>query len=254
MNYNYDYRRGPVIEPAQLKAANDMYHATSTQKYMLGAKLELADGRIFRYCEAGAVALSKALMCQQAVVTANWANQVQTTGTAAAIADTSIKVYVATAPSAHDWDNGWLNIRDGTGIGEVYNIKSHDASLLPVIQIADEGGIRTATATTSEITVIKNLYKDVVVHPVTTATGMAVGVPLTTIAINYFGWLQTHGPCPMIVDTSDTLTVGTPVGVPATSAVAGACDVRQSTYAEWGVCTTAIGEADGTAVIYLTLE
>ena len=255
--YNYDFRRSVLAEPAQLIAANDQYHSTSDQKYMLGTKYSLDDGRVYRYVENGATELTAGLMVQQAVVNSDWDDVVQTTGTAAAVGDTEITVAVGALPTANDWDNGWLVILDGTGVKQSYNIKSHNvpaSGILVKVKIADEGGIRIATATTSEITIIKNLYKDVIVHPVTTATGMALGVPNGTIAANEFGWIQTHGPCGMIVDTSDTLTVGTPVGVPATSAVAGACAVRQTTRAEWGVTTTAIGEGDGTALIYLTLE
>jgi len=253
MNYNHTYRRDPIVEPSQLYAANDIYHATTDQNYMLGCKLELADGRIFRYCKCG-TGVTKALMTQQATVNSDWDNEVQTTGTAAVIGDQSIKVYVVNAPSAHDWDDGWLNVRDGTGEGEAYLIKSHDASLLPVIELADEGGIRTATlaSTGTELTIIKNLYRDIVVHPSTTATGMPTGVPLCTIATASYGWLQTHGLCPMIVDGGDTVTVGLDVGVGDTDD--GHCKERQSTGPAWGIATTAVGEADGTALIFLTLE
>jgi len=249
MNYNYDYRRGPIIEPSQLYAANDIYHSTTDQKYMLGCKLELADGRIFRYCECSA-AVTKALMTTQIAATANWVNEVQTTGTAATAKDKEIKIYVATAPSAHDWDEGWLIIRLGTGLGEAYLIKSHDASLLPVVQIADEGGIRTTTATSSDITVIKNPYKGILIHPHTTPTGMPTGVPLCSIATGSFGWLQTHGNCPMIVDTG--VTVGVDVGFGTSTA--GAAKARATTKPAWGRCTTAVGESAGTAIIFLTLE
>lgn len=256
-NYNQEFRRKEISEPSYLIAENDQYNDTTDQKYMLGLKYSTSDGRIYRYVENGGTALTAGLMVQQAVVDSDWDDVVQTTGTAAAIGDTEIVVAVGALPTANDWDNGWLVILDGTGVKQAYNIKSHnvpDSGILVKVKIADEGGIRIATATTSEITIIKNIYKDVIVHPVTTATGMALGVPNGDIAANSFGFIQTRGPVGMIVDTSDTLTVGTPVGVPATSAVAGACDVRQSTFAEWGVTTTAIGEADGTALINLTLE
>ena len=256
-NYNHDFRRNTLEEPSYLITENDQYNSTADRKYMLGLKYETNDGRTYRYIENGGTALGAGLMTQQAVVNSDWDDVVQTTGTAAAIGDTEITVAVGALPTANDWDNGWLVILDGTGIDHAYNIKSHNvpaSGILVKVKIADEGGIRVATATTSEITIIKNIYKDVVVHPVTTATGMALGVPNAAIGANEFGWVQTSGPCPMRVDTSDTLTVGTDVGVPATSAVPGACDIRQSTFTAWGVTTTAVGEADGTALITLTLE
>ncbi len=258
MNYNYSYRREPVIEPAQLRAANDQYHPTIDQRVMLGCKLELADGRIFRYCRnSSAAALTKALMTQEAEATGNWTNESQSSGTAAAIGDKSITIAVSTAPTAHIWDDGYLFIQDGTGQYEMYIIKSHTLTGTPTITIADEGGIRVATVASgsTEISVVKSLYRDVVVHPVNTATGIPTGVPITTVPISYYFWAQRRGPCAVQVDTDETLTIGTPIGVPVTGGTdtAGVWGVRQTTLVEWGTIMH-IGEADGTALVYLTLE
>ena len=257
MNYNYDFRRGPVIEPAQVHNDCDIYHETVDQRYMLGCKLELADGRIFRYCKCSSVAITtKACMLQEAVVKGDWTNEDQDTGTAAAIGDTQIRIFVTEAPTANVWDGGYLFIQDGIGQYEMYTIKSHTLTTLPLVQLEDEGGIRTATLVTStgtEITVVKNLYRDVIIHPVTTATGIPIGVPQIAITADYYFWAQRRGPCGVRVDAGDTITIGAPAGVPGTSGTPGGFGVRQSTRLEWGTIMH-IGEAAGTALVYLSLE
>jgi hypothetical protein len=255
-NKNQTFHRDMVIAPAGLWPDRNIFVPTASQLFMAGAIHELDDGRRFRYCENGAVALTKALMTQQAAAIAGWQDELQTTGTAMAIGDKRVTVFVTTAPTANEWDNGYLVMLDGTGEKEMYLIKSHTVPAsggIVTIDIADTGGIRTASAVTSEITIVKNIYKDVIVHPVTTATGKATGVPLVAVPANYFFWSQVKGPCPMVVDSGDTIVIGAPVGVPATSGVAGACGARQSTRISWGTVLD-IGEADGTALIDLNLE
>ena len=257
MNYNYDFRRGPVIEPAQVHNDCDIYHETVDQRYMLGCKLELADGRIFRYCKNSSVAITtKACMLQQAAATPNWTNEDQDTGTAAAIGDPHIRIFVTTAPTANVWDGGYLVVQDGIGQYEMYTIKSHTLTTLPLVQLEDEGGIRTATLVTStgtEITVVKNLYRDVIIHPVTTPTGIPVGVPQIAITASYYFWAQRRGPCGVRVENGDTLTIGAPAGLSATASTAGGFGDRVTTYLEWGTIMH-IGEDAGTALVYLSLE
>lgn len=257
MNYNYDYRRDPVLEPAQLHSAEDVWHPHTTQKYMLGCKCEFNDGRLYRYCSNGAVALTAGYVNQQAAGTANWQNEVQTNGTAASIGDTSIKIAVSTAPTANQWDNGYLTIEDGTGEGQMYVIKEHTLTTTPTIQIADTGGIRVATAVTSEVTVTKNLYKDVVVSA-TNPTGIAVGVnpvavTASTSATTYYFWSQVRGPAAVVVDDTDTIVVGDYVA--GSASVAGACALMDAAADDvpWGRVMRAAATGE-TALIYLTIE
>ena len=56
-----------IINASTAAAYQDIYTASATQNFMLGTKLEFADGRVFRYAKAGAVALVQAYMTQTAV-------------------------------------------------------------------------------------------------------------------------------------------------------------------------------------------
>ena len=259
-NLNHAFRRNRFSEPSQLTTVANLWTPTTTQKHMLGCIFDTNDGRRFRYAKnRSAAILAKALMNQQAAADTDHQNIVQTLGTASVIGDKSIVISVTTAPAAHDWDNGWLVVQDGTGQNEAYLVKSHTLTTTPRIQIADTGGIRTATATTSDITMVKNLWRNVVVHPVTTATGLAVGVSQVAVPASSFCWLQTIGPCPMLVDNGDSLVIGEPCGLPGTGNADGEVGVpiNSSTTLKdgnvWGKVMD-IGAADETALVYLTLE
>ena len=82
------------------------------------------------------------------------------------------------------------------------------------------------------------MYKDVIVIPAAAATAAVAGVPLVDIPIDYYGWLQRRGPCPLIID-ADNVVVGDQVGETATAGADGGGGIHAATYPIWG---TVIGE------------
>ena len=251
------YPRIPV--PSNAVPDNFVYSSTSDQKYALGTILDLEDGRRFRYAEVGAVIAYKALMCQGPVAVANWETEVQTAKTAA-VGDYDIPVLITTGSTfgANDWDEGWYIVESGLAgaIGDMYKIASHTVhDTAPTITIADPGGVRTALDANQVCSIIKSPYKDVVVVPIGAGSNRPIGVPLVDIPIGYFGWFQTRGPCPMIVDTGETIVAGDRIGEPAAGAVAGTCGVYEAdaTDVPYGyvLCVAAAAEA---AIVDLTLE
>jgi hypothetical protein len=64
---------------------------------------------------------------------------------------------------------------------------------------------------TDDVTIIKNQFRDVNVKP-TTLTAPIVGATLTIIPASYYFWAKTKGVTALIVDDSDTIVVGEPVG------------------------------------------
>jgi hypothetical protein len=220
------YPRIPV--PSNAVPDSYIYASTADQKYALGTLLDLEDGRRFRYAKNGAVILYKALMAQAAALEAKWESEVQTAKTAA-VGDYDIPVLITTGSSlaANEWDEGWLICESGlaAAIGDMYKIASHTVHATAVtVTIQDPGGVRTALDANQVCTIIRSPYQAVVVSTATTLSGLAVGVPLVDIPISYFGWLQTRGPCPLIVDTGETLLLGEPVGYTSAGiTVAGTC-------------------------------
>lgn len=224
-NYDHTYRRNRISEPAQLLAASDLFHPTADQRYMLGCIYDLNDGRRFRYCEKdGTTDLIAAHVNQACAVTTHWVDEPQTVASgavAAAVGDTSITLLVQTAPVAHDWDNGYLVVVNGDGERQMYIIKSHTLTTNPVVQIADTGGFRVATADATDISILKNKFKDVLVAPAN-PTNVLVGVNLCAVPVDYFFWAQTRGPCPVECDDTATGVVGDWVMVSTDASLPGA--------------------------------
>jgi hypothetical protein len=251
------YPRIPV--PSNAVPDSYVYASTADQKYALGTILDLEDGRRFRYMKNGGVILYKALMAQAAAIETKWESEVQTAKTAS-VGDTDIPVLITTGSSlaAHEWDEGWIIIESGLAgaIGDMYKIASHTVHATAVtVTIQDPGGVRTALDANQVCTIIRSPYMAMIVTPVAAdPTGQAMGVPLVDIPISYYGWIQSRGPCPLIVDTGETLVLGTPAGFTSGGiTVAGTCGKTAVDDATYGQSLTNATAAEA-GIVNLTIE
>jgi hypothetical protein len=209
--------------PSTLTGANSIYNESSTlpDGMKVGDKKELSDGRIFRLCKNGAVALAAGKLCIQGDETAN---HVGKTPTAAAVGVKFVTVTLgATAATANEYAEGYLVIRT---TGKMYKIKAHpaaDASATLQVELYDP--LDVALAGTEEVDLVHNPYYGVLVA-VTDQADIPVGVPPIAVTASYYFWLQTDGPCPVLIDETlgrgDTVTIGSSVAgaVEAVDAVA----------------------------------
>lgn len=205
--------------------AQGLYEESSTQKHLLGTRVDLADGRSFIYALNDAVALAAGKLCQVAVPVANHLNCA--VAAAAAIGAQSVSVTLgATASTANEYREGFLHINDATGEGYTYKVKKHAAIASAgtgTFYIEDD--IRVALTTSSEVTLTKHPCDSVVVMP-TTQTGMPIGVPLIAVTAAYYFWLQVKGPCAVLAN--GTLVIGN--GVAPSVTTAGAVDPEAATH------------------------
>jgi len=233
MSYNYSFKNGRrtrLTGPCKLPAAYDLFHPHAAQQYQIGLEYDINDstGRKFRYCKAGA-AITKAKVIQAAAGTANWQDEIQTNNPSLPTAgDTTITVTMTATATENQLVDAWLTVEQGTGYDEMYLIKSNKAGTANAttgydvrVTLADQGGIRTAFAVTSNITVMFNKCEDVITAPAN-PTGVLVGVSLATVTDNYYFWAQYAGPCPITCDDTDTIVVGDPVDVSADGTIPGA--------------------------------
>lgn len=169
-----------------------LFSSSATQMTELGARAVSPDGRVFRYVKAGGTALVPGKLQQASAIVANHQNIA--VAAAAAIGATSVTVTLgATAATANQYSGGVLIVNDATGEGHTYKIKSHpaaEASASLVVTLED--AIVVALTTSSEISLIANLYSGVIVNP-TTPTASPVGVAIYPVAASEFGWIQTKG-------------------------------------------------------------
>lgn len=219
-NYGVD---GNIISGGMLgNTVPDIYAENADQLAIIGSKIRMRDGREFIYCKDGGAGNGLALMAQAEAATSQWYDQVQT-AYGLSVGDTSATVLITggSTPSANEFAQGWLCCNKGTGLGQMHRILTNTShATLPIISW--ESGIVTAVPAASELTILKSNFMDTIVVATGGLSAIAIGVPLIDITASYYYWSQTKGPCPMVVDTTETVVIGMPVTHPATSAVAGA--------------------------------
>jgi len=258
----------PNASPMDFEGSTELgvFTADAVQRHALGRSYESWDGRKWRYSKAGGVALVQSLMCQQAVQTSKHIDEVQTAYGMAVGDKDQIRCLVTTggiaASETFAQENalagGFLSCHSVSPavIGDYYMIVKSKMVSETLIDIWLDSPIRNAVAAAGHITLHPNKYFLTIVAVATTLTGRAVGVPNVPVPLNNFYWGQTKGPCTMIVDTGDTITIGAKVGVPATNAVAGACGAATATlfaFPIYGTCLQ-VSAGDTTALIDLELE
>jgi len=195
----YGADRGPTL------VAQSIYEASKTQKHPLGHRLQLGD-RVFRYAKAGGLLAAGKLALSGASVANHHSITVATT-----VAELK-KITVtlgATAAIKNQYAEGYLAIIAGTGLGQIYKIKSHpaaDANATLELTLYDELAVAT-DASDSKGDLCANPYA--AVQNSTTTALQDAGVPLVAVPANYFCWLQTWGICVILTHTADTAAEGT---------------------------------------------
>lgn len=165
------------------------------------------DGRVFRFARVGAVALVAGTLQQAPGPIANHLAQ---TPAAAAIGARTVTISTlgATAATANQYAEGWLQVDTTPGNGIMYGIDNHLAnagSAALIVNLCQDEAIQVALTTSSRVGLIANPYGDVIIAP-TTQTNICVGVPLVAAGIGTYCWLQTWGPCPVLINGTPAVT------------------------------------------------
>jgi hypothetical protein len=187
----------------------------------LGWAVRTRDGRTFRFCRMGAVAGVAGSVYQ---ASAPVANHLALTPSAAAIGATGVSLTLgATAATQNQYAEGWLQVDTTPGNGIMYGVDSHlaiSSSGTGTINLTKDDAIQVALTGSSRVGLIANPFADIIVCP-TTVTNIPVGVPLFAIPIGQYGWVQTWGPCAVLIN--GTPAVGAAVVISGTTS--GAVDV-----------------------------
>lgn len=199
--------------------AQDTFASSATQLHPLGTLGETGDGRRFRYAQAGASDTVAGSLYQGA---APLANHLANTPPAVAVGATSFSYTPgATAGAANLYAEGFLQVDTTPGNGYTYQVAGHAAiSSATAFTLYLKDPIQVALTTSSRVGLIPNAYKNIIVAP-TTLTAKAVGVAPTVITATYYGWVQTYGPCSVLINGTPAITA--PLINSATTA--GALDV-----------------------------
>lgn len=196
-----------------------LYEQSSTAKEMLGTRRMTADGRIFEYQQAGAVALDKGI---PTIRPDSVANHINKNVAAAALGETLVSITIgATACAENAYAGGYLQVNDGTGQYDQYPIISNTYSAgSGAVDVVLAEGLRTALVAsgTSEASLIPSPYTGIIVSA---TTKCFAGVPPIAVTALYYFWNQIGGICNALntnaVAIGSELAVGTGIFVLATA-------------------------------------
>jgi len=188
-----------TMSSVPLISGQDILTNSSTQNMPLGAYVETADGRGFRYAKVGAVATVAGKVYQGAALDAT---NMQPSGgfavSAAAIGDTSVTLTASTTLTANQLAGGYMSVDVTPGQGYTYRIKGNTAvSAAAGAVIYLEDPIQIALTTSSRVIFVYHPYSGIVIEPGTPTANIA-GVPNSIITAAYFGWVQTRGACAVL--------------------------------------------------------
>lgn len=210
---------------------------------LCGSKFDSADGREFVLVQNAGTALDDGVVIQGPPAIANTGGlspaTTSTTGysasypIAAAIGGKVIQIASgATAILVNQFQGGYLNVVESTGLGQTLKIQSNTAAATTAaVVITLEDAFTVATGTGSRFTLTLNPYgsrfgtdystNGVIVSPATTLTGQPLGITLypvaaSTATVAQFALIQTRGPVNCL--GSSTVALGIDVCVPSGTA------------------------------------
>jgi multisubunit Na+/H+ antiporter MnhF subunit len=218
------------------KTSTDISLAT-----MVGSKFRSGDGREFVLVQNAGTAIASGVVVQGPAAQANAVGlspaTTSTTGylaslgpIAGVIGGKTIQIATgATAVLVNRFAGGYLNVVEGTGLGQTMKIASNTAaSTTSAMGVVLEDAFSVATSTDSRFTFTINPYGSkngtdfttdgVIISPATTLTGVTLGVsfypiPASTATVPSYGFIQTKGPVAVL--GSSTVALGIDVCVPS---------------------------------------
>lgn len=188
------------------RAGQGIYEESSTPKYDLGEKLELKDGRVFRYAYIGTATNQGLLVSQD--ISATSVVEVDGKLTAASAGATEVTITDSgTLGSAtkNQYQGGYLHITDDAGEGYQYRIKSNTAAASNAITVTLYDGLQVAVTTATDVAITGMLWNDLI--GATAGTDYIVcGVTPIAFTADYYGWVQTRGIATILAD--GTIAIG----------------------------------------------
>lgn len=180
------------------------YDTYTSERYPVGTRAYIEDGRIFRFAEVGATALVVGNLTQGTAPSANFQSE--------AVATLAAGVTVLTGVGSTTGDGavnlfkyGYVHTDSATDL-PISRIKSNTL----IANGAVTGTITlfvptpTAIAAASTISYVKNLWRDIIQGIVTTPTAMPTGVCRVAAAADSFCWVQTGGPSTVLYSATTT--------------------------------------------------
>lgn len=240
----------PFLKTRLQLTNQDLYTSSATALHLVGELADGSKGREYRYALIGAVDLVAGNIIQESAEDTTYENMV--VGAAGVAGDPYIQVTNGTATiTSAQFQGGTITVyTSGTSlIGEEYEIKRITGTLTTggALQVYLDRPLRAAISTSATVNMKRSPWSGVIQAPITTQTGMAVGVAVYPIKAAQYGWILSHGEC-NVLSSNQTAAVGSDIGTPCLDA-AGAASVfiAGTTHQRIGVIRQAKASAKGIA-------
>lgn len=243
MSYLSDFKSAPFELFSTTSSASSVVNSDISNATLTGSRWNSADGRQFALVQNAGTQILPGVVVQGPAAQANAVGlspaTTSTTGysasfpIAASIGGKVIQIATgATAVLANRFAGGYLNVVEGTGLGQTFKVASNSAaSTTSALVVTLEDPFTIATSTDSRFTLTINPYGSlhgtdfttdgVIITPATTLTGQVLGVslyplPASTATVASYGFVQVKGPVAILA--GDTTALGRDVMVPDSSA------------------------------------
>ncbi len=224
--------------------------------FRIGQKMELPDGRIFRYCSAGETLVASTLQ-QSPIVHTGYLDEAST----ALLIDTNALPFSITSKAdvANAFQDGYYTVESSDQNGVSMFCDRHPAwgSSTPATASGIiRGGVQwpTAVDTSKKINFVKNTWVDIEQCD-SQETSTLAGVVNFAIVSGDWGWCQTMGICSCLVE--GTLIAGQEVRSGETNdGSVTQMEYNEATVADYGPCGRTVEVATSTefGLIYLRVE
>ena len=226
-----------------------IFEESSTPKHPLGEKVELSDGRVFRYASIAATTAAGDIVSQDVSATA--VVEKETGMTAAAVGATEVIITDSStlgSATANQYAGGYLHTIDDAGEGYTYRIKSNTAASSNAVTFTLYDAVQVAITTATDAAITGNLYGKV--RPALgSADYIAAGVAPRAFTADYYGWVQTRGIATVRVDAA--VAIGLPLML--SDATAGQAEAADNTHPLIGFATFAQDTTNGSVGVALQL-
>ncbi len=182
---------------------------TNQQGHPLGSEMVFADGRRYKYALCTSVAIAAARLCAQTLNAADHDDLAVQAAAAAGQKTVTVTNGSTTAIGVDDLKDGYLSIDDDAGEGHLYTIKSNGAAATgATVTLELYENLQVALTTATTVTLFRNPYGRVIIHPSPPLTMLTGVTPMAITADNYH-WQQIRGPASVLEEaTTAAIIIG----------------------------------------------
>lgn len=205
--YGFETTTGLVIQQG-------LFEILAAPKHAIGTRMQLADGRVFFYSQAGGSNLAAGKL-NMSVATPS-GHEDSDVAVAVSATDKEITVTPATAAvTVNQYAEGWVSTRETSGLGQFRKILSNPAAGIAAnCKLTMYDPFTAAITTSGQVDLMRNPYSGVIESA--TEEQSPAGIPLVAVTAAYYFWNQTWGPANCLTDGNSALgsmlTPGTVAG------------------------------------------